>query len=168
MFKFSSAGGNKSSRRVSTAHEALTAQGADILGLSRSSTASSSATFGVEPGSATLSPVEQTTSPISTPISPMNHGFQHLVTPHLPFDPDFTTIYSTLCDTLIDTYATLGDLVTGPEVCGVALGEVWGKVDKKLRAVFVQGVVGEFGEGSKVAEKQEVAGLGRLVLGGLM
>lgn len=139
-------------RRSSAAQDAITPLGHDLLGLPKSA------------GSDAASPME--TSP--SPISPGGHEFQYLVTPHLPFDPDFTQIYSTLCDTLVDTYAKLIDLVSSPDTCSPAVGDWFTKVDKTLRKVLMSGVVQEFAENTKSTAKSEVAGLGKLVLGGLM
>ena len=105
----------------------------------------------------------------SSPISPAGgHEFQHLLTPHLPFDPDFPTTFATLCDTLIDTYANLLQLVSGPEVCGTGVAEAFAKADKAVRKILVANVMREFEDSTRAGVKGEVAGLGRLVLGGLM
>lgn len=104
----------------------------------------------------------------TSPIIGGNHDFQHLLTPHLPFEPDFNTTFSTLCDTLIDTYANLLNLVSGPEVCTVAVGEAFAKADKSVRKILVANVMREFEDGTRAGVKGEVAGVGRLVLGGLM
>ena len=90
------------------------------------------------------------------------------MTPHLPFDPDFSTTYATLCDTLIDTYAKLTDLVSTPDACVPGVGEAFAKADKAIRKILVANVVREFEDSTRASVKSEVAGLGRLVLGGLM
>lgn len=105
---------------------------------------------------------------IPSPVNYSGHEFQHLLTPHLPFDPDFGTTFATLCDTLIDTYANLLNLVTGPEVCGLAVGEAFAKADKAVRKILVANVMREFEDSTRAGIKGEVAGLGKVVLGGLM
>ncbi|KAK4549802.1 hypothetical protein LTR36_005103 [Oleoguttula mirabilis] len=109
------------------------------------------------------------TSPQEMP-SPVSsgHDFHHLLTPHLPFDPDFSTTFATLCDTLIDTYASLLSHVSGPDVCNPAVGEAFAKADKAVRKILVSNVVQEFENSTRQGVKGEVAGLGKLVLGGLM
>ncbi|QIW98138.1 hypothetical protein AMS68_003656 [Peltaster fructicola] len=96
------------------------------------------------------------------------YEFSYLLTPQLPFDPDFMTAFSTLCDTLIEMYSTLLSLVTGPEACGIALAEAFSKADKSIRKILVSNVVKEFEEHTRSGAKAEVAGLSKLVLGGLM
>lgn len=135
---------------------------ADYLNLGRSTSTSLDPT--------TTSP-QDTTSPLSpnsgSSTAPLNFSFHYLLTPHLPFDPDFNTTFATLCDTLIETYGKILELVAAPEVCSVAVGEVFGKADKAVRKILVGGVVREFEEVTRAGVRGEVAGLGRLVLGGL-
>ncbi|KAK5171346.1 uncharacterized protein LTR77_004490 [Saxophila tyrrhenica] len=155
MFKSGMGLGNRNNkgRRASTATDsiAITTPSPDYLGIPRSAT--------------------EATSPQEYP-SPINnvsgHEFQHLVTPHLPFDADFATTYATLCDTLIDTYGKLLDLVPSSEACGPGVGEAFSKADKAIRKILVSNVLREFEDGTRANVKVEVAGLGKLVLGGLM
>jgi hypothetical protein len=134
----------------------------------RSSAAADSIAFdaaklGLPAGNAdAISPLEAP-SPIA-----MGHDFQHLLTPHLPFDPDFSVTFSTLCDTLIETYANLLTLVASPDVCSPAVGDTFAKADKAVRKILVSNVMREFEDSTRQGLKTEVAGLGRLVLGGLM
>ena len=149
MFKSGMGLGIGKGRRASTATDAIAwPPNGDMLGLPKSA---------VDPHS----PLE------SSPIIG-GHDFVHLVTPHLPFEPDFTTTFATLCDTLIDTYAKLLDLVSGPDQCGPAVGDAFAKADKAVRKILVANVLREFEDSTRAAVKGEVAGLGRLVLGGLM
>lgn len=104
---------------------------------------------------------------VPSPIS-SGHDFHHLLTPHLPFDPDFGTTFATLCDTLIDTYASLLSQISGPDICTPAVGEAFAKADKAVRKILVSNVVQEFENSTRQGVKGEVAGLGKLVLGGLM
>lgn len=104
----------------------------------------------------------------SSPVNPTGHEFSYLLTPPLPFDPDFNTTLGTLCDTLIDTYAKLMDLVSSPEICSPTVGTEFAKADKAIRKIIVANVVREFEDTTRAGVKGEVAGLGKLVLGGLM
>ncbi|KAK5127434.1 hypothetical protein LTR85_006773 [Meristemomyces frigidus] len=143
--------GMRTGRRQSAATDsiALDAHKANMLGLPQS-------------GPDATSP-QDVPSPISS-----GHDFHHLLTPHLPFDPDFSTTFATLCDTLIDTYASLLSQVSGPDVCNPAVGEAFAKADKAVRKILVSNVVQEFENSTRQGVKSEVAGLGKLVLGGLM
>ncbi|KAF2771305.1 hypothetical protein EJ03DRAFT_268755 [Teratosphaeria nubilosa] len=120
--------------------------------------------------SASLSlPSGEIGSPNEAP-SPLaaGHDFHHLLTPHLPFDPDFSTTFSALCDTLIEIYANLLQLVHSPDICTPAVADAFTKADKAVRKILVSNVMREFEDGTRAGVKTEVAGLGRLVLGGLM
>ncbi|KAI6839061.1 hypothetical protein KC327_g13848 [Hortaea werneckii] len=108
-----------------------------------------------------------TGSPIDVP-SPVGHEFQYLLTPHLPFEPDFSTTFATLCDTLIDTYGTLLSLISTPELCTPAVGDAFSKADKLVRKILVSNVMREFEENARQGAKAEVAGLGKLVLSPLI
>jgi hypothetical protein len=122
----------------------------------------------------------------STPIIPPNLEFTHLLTPHLPFEPDFATTLATLCDALCDCYARLAALIATPEDAAGGVSEAFFKADKMLRKVLVGHVVKELeemvrggggvGAGGGKADpnagaggiKGEIAGLGKVVMGGLM
>ena len=108
------------------------------------------------------------TSPLDLPSPIVGHDFNHLLTPHLPFDPDFNTTFATLCDTLIDAYSNLLGMLANPDTCTMAVGEAFAKADKAVRKILVANVMREFEDGTRAGVKTEVAGLGRLVLGGLM
>lgn len=105
---------------------------------------------------------------ITSPVNAAGHDFQNLLTPSLPFDPDFGTTFATLCDTLIETYSNLLNLITTPEQCSPTVGEAFSKADKSVRKILVANVMREFEETTRNGIKSEVAGLGKLVLGGLM
>ncbi|KAL1302259.1 hypothetical protein AAFC00_002680 [Neodothiora populina] len=94
--------------------------------------------------------------------------FAYLRTPSLPFEPDFAVSFASLTDILIDTYDNLMQLIPGPEACTPALNEVFTKADKMVRKILVQNVVQEFGDTTRKEVKSEVAGLGKVVLSGLM
>ncbi|KAK3359068.1 hypothetical protein B0T25DRAFT_600017 [Lasiosphaeria hispida] len=94
--------------------------------------------------------------------------YTHLLTPSLPFDPDFFETFATLCDVLIDTYTRLLSLVPTPRECGGSVAEMFTKVDSRVRKIIVQGVIKEFEDSSRAGVKAEVGNIGRVVLGGLM
>ncbi|KAG7289689.1 hypothetical protein NEMBOFW57_006065 [Staphylotrichum longicolle] len=94
--------------------------------------------------------------------------YTHLLTPTLPFDPDFFETFATLCDVLIDTYTRLLSLVPTPRECGGSVGELFAKADSKIRKLFIQGVVREFEEMGRAGTRGEVASVGKVVLSGLM
>ncbi|KAK3377913.1 hypothetical protein B0H63DRAFT_451746 [Podospora didyma] len=94
--------------------------------------------------------------------------YTHLLTPTLPFDPDFFETFATLCDVLIDTYTRFLSLVPTPRECGGSVAELFTKADSKVRKLLVQGVIKEFEDASRTGAKTEVANVGKVVLGGLM
>lgn len=94
--------------------------------------------------------------------------YTHLLTPSLPFDPDFFETFATLCDMLIDCYTRLLSLVPTPRECSGPVAELFTKADSKVRKIIVQGVVKEFEDSSRGGVKTEVANVGKVVLGGLM
>ncbi|KAL3424341.1 hypothetical protein PVAG01_03622 [Phlyctema vagabunda] len=91
-----------------------------------------------------------------------------LLTPSLPFEPDFYETFATLCDVLIDCYTRLMGLVASPKDCSPFLAEMFTKADARVRKIIVQGVVKEFEDSSRGGVKSEVAGVGKVVLGGLI
>ena len=94
--------------------------------------------------------------------------YTYLLTPSLPFDPDFYETFATLCDVLIDCYTRLMTLVSGPRECSPYIAEMFTKADARVRKILVQGVVKEFEDSSRSGVKGEIAGVGKVVLGGLM
>ncbi|KAI1355123.1 hypothetical protein F5Y01DRAFT_197684 [Xylaria sp. FL0043] len=94
--------------------------------------------------------------------------YTHLLTPNLPFDPDFFETFATLCDVLIDCYQRLISLLSGPKDCTPVILELFTKADQRVRKIIIQGVVKEFEDSSRTGLKQEVANVGKVVLGGLM
>lgn len=94
--------------------------------------------------------------------------YSYLVTPSLPFDPDFFEVFAALCDVLIDCYVRITNLVSSPEKCGPGVAEVFTKADARLRKVIVAGIVKEFEDATRYGVKGEVAGIGKVVLGGLI
>ncbi|KAF1988079.1 hypothetical protein K402DRAFT_329752 [Aulographum hederae CBS 113979] len=94
--------------------------------------------------------------------------YQYLLTPSLPFDPDFFETFATLCDVLIDCYTKIMSLINSPEACTPLVGELFSKADARVRKLVCQGIVREFEDAGRSGVKSEVAGVGRVVLGGLM
>lgn len=117
----------------------------------------------------------------SAPVTVINFGlggegndliageeYTHLLTPNLPFDPDFFETFATLCDVLIDCYSRLMGLLTTPKDCTPLIAELFTKADQRVRKIIIQGVVKEFEDSSRSGLKQEVTNVGKVVLGGLM
>jgi hypothetical protein len=94
--------------------------------------------------------------------------YTYLLTPSLPFDPDFYETFATLCDVLIDCYTRVMNLINSPALCTPSVHEMFSKADAKVRKVIVSGVVREFEDWSRTGVKTEVAGVGKVVLGGLV
>lgn len=94
--------------------------------------------------------------------------YTHLLTPSLPFDPDYFETFATLCDILIDCYTRIVSLLHSPAMCVPGVGEMFAKADSRLRKVIVQGIVKEFEDASRSGAKSEMAGVNKVVLGGLV
>lgn len=94
--------------------------------------------------------------------------YVHLLTPSLPFDPDFFETFATLCDVLIDAYTRLLGLLSTPRECTATVAELFTKADARVRKIIVQGVVKEFEDTSRNGVRTEVANVGKIVLSGLM
>ena len=155
MFKRATATGGKG-RRTSSAADIGLPMGNDTFD-SKSANSNSSG---------------NTNSASSFPISEFDllpgEEYTYLLTPSLPFDPDFYETFATLCDVLIDCYTRLMSLVASPRECSPIVAEMFTKADARVRKIIVQGVVKEFEDSSRSGVKSEVAGVGRVVLGGLM
>ncbi|KAI9686538.1 MAG: hypothetical protein M1822_003549 [Bathelium mastoideum] len=198
MFKRATAAATASSksRRTSSAAQSLASSAATAVGSDNNNNSNNSTTTPIEPSSATDAWPDAstfnglTTTPTNgsggtaggtaTYTSPTeslapdallpNESYTHLLTPSLPFEPDFFETFATLCDVLIDTYGKILSLLERPEhVAGSpGVGELFAKADAKVRKVLVAGVVREFEEASRVGARGEVGGVGRVVLAGLM
>ncbi|KAL1994249.1 hypothetical protein VTN49DRAFT_2918 [Thermomyces lanuginosus] len=94
--------------------------------------------------------------------------YTYLMTPSLPFEPDYFETFLTLCDILIDAYHRFTALVASPLVCSSTMGELFIKTDAKLRKVIISGIVREFEDACRNGAKNEMAGVSRVVLGGLL
>jgi len=101
-------------------------------------------------------------------LLPSEAPYTHLLTPPLPFAPDFYTVFASLCDVLIDAYQRLLQVVYGPTVCNATLAELFYKTDARIRKVMVGGIIKDFESASREKAKQELAGVQKVVLGGLM
>jgi len=154
MFKRTGTAGGKG-RRTSSATEIGLAMGSDHDSKDRNGSMSSN---GGNTASFSIS---------ETDLLP-GEEYTHLLTPSLPFDPDFYETFATLCDVLIDTYTKLMSLVSSPRECSPSVAELFTKADARVRKIIVQGVVKEFEDSSRGGVKNEVASVGRVVLGGLM
>ncbi|KAL8979957.1 MAG: hypothetical protein Q9177_006006 [Variospora cf. flavescens] len=108
------------------------------------------------------------TFPISEQELLPGEEYTHLLTPSLPFDPDFFEIFATLCDLLIDCYTRIIGLLPSPAMRAPGVGEMFAKADTRLRKVIVQGIVKEFEDASRSGAKFELAGVNKVVLGGLV
>ncbi|PKS07697.1 hypothetical protein jhhlp_006305 [Lomentospora prolificans] len=94
--------------------------------------------------------------------------YTYLLTPALPFDPDYHETFATLCDALIDCYKRVLSLIPTPREFSTPVAEQFAKVDTKVRKLIIQGAVKEFEENSKMHVKMELANITKVVLGGLM
>lgn len=101
-------------------------------------------------------------------LAPNEGPYTHLLTPPLPFTPDFYTVFSTLCDVLIDAYRRLLQLLAGPNVCTPMISETFTKVDARIRKVMLGGIIREFETSCRDSAKRELMGVQKVVLGGLM
>jgi hypothetical protein len=94
--------------------------------------------------------------------------YTFLLTPSLPFDPDYFETFATLCDVLIDCYTRFLALVPSPRECSAPVAELFTKADSRVRKIIVQGIVRDFEDQTRSQVKTEVASIGKVVLGGLM
>lgn len=159
MFKRAAHAGTKTRRASSATEIGLPMQSSDPSDLKNIAGNLGSASSGA---SVTSFPLTE-----SSDLLP-GEEYTYLLTPSLPFEPDFFETFATLCDVLIDCYSRLTTLVSSPSVCTVALGETFSKADAKLRKIMVAGAVREFEDASRNSAKSEVAGVSRVVLGGLL
>ena len=59
-------------------------------------------------------------------------------------------------------------LIPSPTAIAPGTGDIFSKADARLRKVMVFGIIKEFEDASRSGAKAEFAGLGKVVLGGLM
>ncbi|SLM40628.1 hypothetical protein LPUS_11463 [Lasallia pustulata] len=158
MFKRATHAAGTKGRRTSSAAEIglpmNTGDPSDLKSMTNSSVSTGSATASSFPAS------EQELLP--------GEEYLHLLTPSLPFDPDFYETFATLCDVLIDCYTRIMSLISSPAACAPGVGDSFSKADARLRKVMVAGIIKEFEDASRSGAKSEIAGIGKVVLGGLM
>ena len=94
--------------------------------------------------------------------------YNFLLTPSLPFEPDYFETFATLCDVLIDCYTRIMTLASPPEVCSPAVADLFSKVDGRVKKLLIAGIVRDLEDASKQGVRSEMAGVGKVVLGGLM
>lgn len=94
--------------------------------------------------------------------------YSFLLTPFLPFEPDYFETFVTLCDVLIDCYTRIISLTGATETIQPGVGDLFNKADAKVRKLLVAGLVQEMDDATKQGIKAELAGVGRVVLGPLM
>ena len=157
MFKRARDAAGTKGRRASTAQE---------IGLPMNSSDPADLKSMTNGGPAT-GPSSASSFPVSEQDLLPGEEYTHLLTPSLPFDPDYFETFATLCDVLIDCYTRIMNLLSSPSMCAPGVGEVFAKADSKLRKIIVNGIVKEFEEASRSGAKAEMAGVGQIVLGGL-
>lgn len=158
MFKRATHAGTKG-RRTSSATE---------IGLPMNGSSSDPADLKSMANHVTSAGSSTSSFPISEQELLPGEEYTHLLTPSLPFDPDFFETFATLCDVLIDCYTRIMSLIPSPAMCVPGVGEIFTKADSRLRKVIVQGIVKEFEDASRSGAKAEMAGVSRVVLGGLV
>lgn len=94
--------------------------------------------------------------------------YQLLLTPSLPFEPDYFETFCILCDVLIDCYMKVGQLVKAPDDCTSGVADLFAKADSKIRKLLIAGLVRDFEDSTKQGARTELAGVGKVILGGLM
>lgn len=158
MFKRATQGSGPKSRRTSNPMDAVSPPNSygyhDSRSFSGGSSVFSSAAFSSFPAS------EQELSP--------GEEYTFLLTPFLPFEPDYFETFATLCDVLIDCYTKVIGLINSPEACGPGIGELFTKADAKVRKLLIASLVQDFEDATKQGIRTELAGVGKVVLGGLM
>lgn len=160
MFKRAAHAGTKVRRTSSATEIGLPMQSSDPSDLKAMA-------GNITPSATTAAAVSSFPQTESSELLP-GEEYSYLLTPSLPFEPDFFETFATLCDVLIDCYTRLISLVSTPSVCTVSLGEMFSKADTKLRKIMVAGVVREFEDASRSSARNEVTGVSRVVLGGLL
>ena len=115
----------------------------------------------------TSSTVSLTTLPTTDQDLHRGEEYSLLLTPSLPFDPDYFETFATLCDVLIDCYTRVMKLIASPAACTHGVADTFTKADEKVRKLLMTGLIRDFEEVSKQSIRTEIAGIGKLVLGGL-
>ncbi|KAI3535320.1 hypothetical protein CABS03_05814 [Colletotrichum abscissum] len=141
--------------------------GANDIGYPLDSDSASGGSYGGIGGSSSASASVMSFASSDNDLLP-GEVYTHLLTPSLPFEPDFYETFATLCEVLIDVYTKVLSLVPTPRETTAPVAELFAKADAKVRKIIVQGVVKEFEDSSRSHIKTEVANIGKVVLGGLM
>ena len=94
--------------------------------------------------------------------------YSYLVTPSLPFDPEFFEVFASLCDVLIDCYMRITNLISSADKCVPGVAEMFAKSDARLRKVIVAGIIKEFEDATRDNVKAEINSISRVALGGLL
>ena len=155
MFKLATHAAGTKGRRASSAQE---------IGLPISSSDPADLKSMASGGPATA-PSTAASFPVSEQDLLPGEEYTHLLTPSLPFEPDYFETFATLCDVLIDCYTRIMNLVPSPSMCAPGVGEIFTKADAKLRKIIVNGIVKEFEEASRSGARAEISGIQRIVLG---
>ena len=153
----------------STAGKGRRTSSATEIGLPMGSSVSDPSDLKSMTGSSITSTSSSTASSFPTSEQELLPGeeYTHLLTPSLPFDPDFYETLATLCDVLIDCYTRAMSLISSPLNCTPGVGDMFHKVDARIRKILVVGVVKDFEEASRSGAKAEVTGVSKVVLSGL-
>ncbi|EFQ31439.1 hypothetical protein CGRA01v4_11014 [Colletotrichum graminicola] len=143
------------------------ASGANDIGYPADSDPASGGSYGGIGGSSSASASVMSFASSDNDLLP-GEVYTHLLTPSLPFEPDFYETFATLCEVLIDVYTKILALVPTPRETSTPIAELFAKADAKVRKIIVQGVVKEFEDNSRTHIKTEMGNIGKVVLGGLM
>ena len=119
------------------------------------------------PGQSTNTPSVMNFAASESDLLP-GEEYAHLLTPSLPFEPDYFETFATLCDTLIDCYTKFLQLIPTSRECTASVAELFTKADARVRKILIQGIVKEFEDHSRANVKSEVANVSKVVLGGLI
>ena len=94
--------------------------------------------------------------------------YAFLCTPWIPFEVDFFEVFATLCDMLAEGYSRITTLVSSPQVCYPELIDLFNKTDNRLKEIIFEGVIKEFVDSTRAGVKNELGGISKVVLGGLI
>lgn len=111
MFKRAAHAGTKARRASSATEIGLPMQSSDPSDLK-------TIAGNVAPSVSTAASVSSFPQTESSELLP-GEEYSYLLTPSLPFEPDFFETFTTLCDVLIDCYTRLISLISTPSVCTV-------------------------------------------------
>lgn len=159
-----------SSASIDTNHTSFSSTAPTVVSMANSATTSTTTShLPAQPSFATAATypppappeAQNSTTVVSEP------QYTRLVTPPLPFSPDFTTVFATLCDVLIAIYSLLQQTLQSPASVSSPLAEVFSKTDARIRKIVVAGIIKDFEGVVRDNVRTEIAGVQRVVLGGL-